>query len=293
MYYISYLLGLINTMVTAIKTKTDNIPANLTTTLSTMETKIDGNVTKLTKPAADSVNDATIADVVGTKADTTAGTSLISRIKSVILSLTKPGLNSANDATIADVVGTKADTTAGSSIISALKTLIANWVTPATNSAANLITRDVIGSKADDEGGNSLYSMAYRNEAHNHSIQKCYPTLADGITLTAGAAAWGLAAAFTEIIPVNTIVNPYDLHFLNIGAVSANDSYEVYFYSGLAGSEVFICSARFVRQVAQSETAPTPLQTIMLPANTRITAKLASQAGGGNTAVVSVFYHEY
>ena len=253
MYYISYLLGLINTAVIAIKAKTDNIPANLTTTLSGIETKIDGIITKLVKPAGDS----------------------------------------ANDATIADVIGTKADTTAGSSIISKLKTLIANWVIPATNAVTNLITRDVIGSKLDDEGGNSLYSLAFKMVTHQHSPQKCYPTLLNGITLTGGAAAWALLAAFTEIIPVNTIVNPYDLHFLNVGAVSANDSYEVYFYSGLAGSEVFICSARFVRQLAQSGTAPTPLQTIMLPANTRITAKLASQAGGGNTAVISVFYHEY
>jgi hypothetical protein len=260
MYYISYLLGLINTAVIAIKAKTDNIPANLTTTLSGIETKIDGIITKLVKPAGDSANDATIADVIGTKADTTGGTSIISKLKSILVILTKPAGDSANDATIADVIGIKADTTAGTSVISKLKSII--------------------------ETVNSI-------NTHNHSSQKCYPSLADGISLAGAAAAWTLAAAFTELIPVNTIVNPFDLHWVSVGAVGGNDTFEVHFYSGLAGSEVFVGSVRFVRQTVLSDVSPVALQTIVLPANTRISAKLATKAGGANTAVISVFYHEY
>lgn len=40
-------------------------------------------------------------------------------------------------------------------------------------------------------------------------------------------------------------------------------------------------------------TAPHPMQMSVVPANTRISAAIASAGGGGDTGVISIFYHEY
>lgn len=163
---------------------------------------------------------------------------------------------------------------------------------PAQNSASNAQIRDVVGNKTDDENGNSIYSRAYIQDIHTHAAQKVYPTLANGVTLTGGVGAWALGE-FAEVIPVNTVTSPFDIHFLNIGAVSATDTYEMVLFSGLAGAEVEIGRARVVRTAAQSGTAPVPFQCSVLPANTRISSKVASASGGGDTLVFSAFYHTY
>lgn len=129
-------------------------------------------------------------------------------------------------------------------------------------------------------------------EEHIHSAQKVYPTLANGITLTGHNTAWTLGNK-TEIIPVNTITSMFDLHWVNIGEASVTDTYEIVFYKGLAGAEIEIGRCRVVRAAAQSGTAPVSLMTPLIPANTRISAALASASGGGDTLELALFYHTY
>lgn len=127
---------------------------------------------------------------------------------------------------------------------------------------------------------------------HIHSAQKVYHSLANGVTLTGHATAWTLGDK-TEVVPVNTIDQPFDIHYLNFGSASVTDTFEIVLYKGLAGAEIEIGRARVVRAAAQSGTAPTPIMTEMLPANTRISAAVASASGGGDTIVLSLFYHTY
>ena len=136
-----------------------------------------------------------------------------------------------------------------------------------------------------------LYNQHIMDE-HFHSPQKVYPTLADGVTLTAHNTAWTLGNK-TEIVPVNTITSPFDIHFLNIGLASATDTYELVLYKGLAGAEIEIGRVRVIRAAAQSGTAPMPMLTAILPANTRISGALASASGGGDTLELALIYHTY
>lgn len=163
---------------------------------------------------------------------------------------------------------------------------------PGINSIANKTFLDVIGRKDDDESGNSIYSAIYTILRQIHSEQKVYPSLTDGVTLTGGAGAWALGN-FQEIIPANAITSPFDIHFANIGAASANDTYEIVLYKGALGSEIEIGRFRTTRVSNTSGTAPVPVLTPLLPANTRVSAKLASGTGGGDTVVGSLFYHTY
>lgn len=58
---------------------------------------------------------------------------------------------------------------------------------PSVNSADNVKSSDVIGNKSDGHDGSSIYSKLEILEDHVHAPSKVYPTLAGGVTLTAGA----------------------------------------------------------------------------------------------------------
>jgi len=110
-------------------------------------------------PSPDLATDATINQVVGKKADTVNGTSIVSLIKQVIAKLVKPVANVADDVTIADVIGIKADTVAGTSIVAMIKQALAVMLFPTTNLATDLTFAQVIGQKADTVAGTSIVSL--------------------------------------------------------------------------------------------------------------------------------------
>ena len=164
---------------------------------------------------------------------------------------------------------------------------------PSQNSADNVNIEDVVGNKLDDEAGDSIYSKSYIINAHFHSASNVYPTLADGVTVTATANAWTDLGTIVEVVPINTITSPFDIHFIGVEGVSANDVYELVLYSGASESEVEIGRVRITKTANQDGTENTPFQTIIVPANTRISAAISSAAALANTATISVFYHTY
>lgn len=168
-----------------------------------------------------------------------------------------PSVDDADNNNMSDVIGNKTDTASGGSIVALLKSIIAD--------------QEIISD-------------------HIHSVGKVYPTLANGVTVNGGAGAWQLGNA-TAIVPINTITSIYDIHYINIGAVSANDTYELALFSD-AACTVEVGRIRFTRTAVQSGTSSTPMMTPLLAANTGIWAKLASATGGDNV-VMSLFYHTY
>ena len=164
---------------------------------------------------------------------------------------------------------------------------------PSQNSASNTTMAQVIGNKTDDESGNSAMAHLYILLKHIHGASKVYPTLADELVINkVNASAWGLDALPTQIIPAATITNPFDIHFINIGAISANDEYELLLFKGAAASEIEIARVSFDRSVTVSE-GSIPVMTELLPANTRVSAKLTSKATSARNTSVKLHYHEY
>jgi hypothetical protein len=164
---------------------------------------------------------------------------------------------------------------------------------PSTNSSANSHERDVVGSKLDDEGGNSIYSKLYILERHFHSPAKVYPTLANEVTVSKDvAAAWGITSTIVQIIPANTVTVPFDIHYINLGVISNNDAYELILYKGAALSEVEIGRVSFDRSTTTTE-GSIPIQTELLPANTRVSARLTSGSGNTRSCGIKLHYHEY
>ena len=170
-------------------------------------------------------------------------------------------------------------------------------VLPTANSADNNNMSDVIGNKTDTVSGDSI--MAYLKslaadihiiEDHIHSVSKVYPTLAAGVTVISGAGAWQLGNAVV-IVPINTITDDYDIHYINVASVSVNDTFELVLFTD-AACTVEVGRVRFTRTSVQSGTSSTPMMTPLISANSGIWAKIASASGNDN-AVISLFYHTY
>jgi hypothetical protein len=162
---------------------------------------------------------------------------------------------------------------------------------PTTDSADNANMRDVVGNKGDDHLGSSLVSAVHTLEEHIHHSQKVFPTLSDPITLTSAGGAWNLGT-IVEVVPVDTITSDFDIHWLAFSSASATDDYEIEIYSGLGGAEVLIASTKTYKQATQAGSAPSPVMTPIQPANTRISAAVASGTGGDDIDI-SIIYHEY
>lgn len=165
---------------------------------------------------------------------------------------------------------------------------------PSINSSDNSSPTDVIGNKNDTHEGDSIYAHCHTIEEHFHKASKVYPTLANGVTVSTDGGVWTLGA-FVEIVPLNTITDDFDIHYVSIENINANGVFELVLYSnadGIPGNEVEIGRVRFTRNAIQSATLNVPMQTRIIDANSQIKAKLASDSGGDN-AVISLFYHIY
>lgn len=159
---------------------------------------------------------------------------------------------------------------------------------PAQDSANNAVMRDVIGNKTDTHDGDSIRAFVHMMNEHIHNAGNVYPTLANDEQVQAAAGAWALGA-FKEIVPALGITDDFDIHFINVSTASAVDNFELVLYA----VETEIARIRFARTTNQVRVAAIPTQTMIIPANTQIQAKLASQAGGSKTADISIQYHNY
>lgn len=333
--------------------------------------------------------DADLATIEG-KIDTVASY-VDTEVAAIVTKLAKPAADAATDATVAEALGIKADTVAGTSAIARLKQILAAVAFPSQNSANNATPADVLGNKTDDESGNSLYSHAYIAERHNHSRTRTYPYLAAGVTLTANNSALTMGTIveivpttaneintltithscdiagnitidlngekFTKAITVGDTANvaaqlramtfvpveggawtiggsgsdvtftraglsttavlsnlgttgitgsivktqtgagiqkEFDIHGLQVGLMGNQDTYIVTLYKGASGYEERICSRRITTTANNQAGGEVSVDTPRMPAGTRISASVASVAGGASkTAVVSVSYHLY
>ena len=155
--------------------------------------------------------------------------------------------------------------------------------------AANIPTD--IGENDDSHDGATLFGRLQGILKHLHSAQKVYPTLADGVSLTTSANDWALGT-IVEIVPVNTITSEFDIHEVLIEDVNTQDkTYELVLYYG--GSDTECGRTRFAASSTKGGVPAVAMQTILIPANSRIRAQLAIQDGGSKTGKVSLRYHIY
>lgn len=151
-----------------------------------------------------------------------------------------------------------------------------------------------IGNRSTDlHYSDTLYGYLLSWYKHVHMPQWVYPFLADGATLTGDSSAYTLGSK-VEIIPASTITKWFDIHWVIVEAVSANDVYCIELYSGEVASEVLIAQLKTVKSTtAGSGVVSMPIQIPRQAANTRISGACGSKSGGGDTITISLAGHEY
>lgn len=136
----------------------------------------------------------------------------------------------------------------------------------------------------------TIWDKADILEEHSHNSQMVYPSGAAAITVTGAAGAWTLGS-FTEIVPVNTITEDFDIHRINVEAVSATDTYEIVLY--VEETEIGRTRLQVLGTPANTIIVPQGLQTPILAANSQIQAKIMTASGGSATCDISLEYHVY
>jgi len=195
------------------------------------------------------------------------------RLRDALAELLPVADSPANDQ-MSDIVGNKTDTLAGDSLVGLVKAADAKALAAVT--AAELAVTTAV-------------ALQVEFEKYFQSAAKCYPTLGNGIAVADGGV-WTLGAA-VQIVPINTITSEFCIHHINVSSTSANDTYELVLYRDVACT-LEVGRARTSRQAIQAQASNMPFMTPKIPANSGIWAKLAS-ATGGNTLVISIFYHTY
>lgn len=166
----------------------------------------------------------------------------------------------------------------------------ASMMVPTLDSGGNSEMRDVVGNRDDAVTTASLAGRLHSVEEHLHSAQLVYPTLAAAITVTSSDVAWTLGN-FATIVAADAITSPFDIHWAHFDAISANGAYELYLYYG--AGDTFACSVPFVKAAAQDGLFSIKAQTVIIPANSQIRAKLASENAVADTADVKIVYYLY
>lgn len=157
----------------------------------------------------------------------------------------------------------------------------------------NELSKTIGDRETDLHYSNTLYGYLLAWYKHVHMPQWVYPFLDDGVILTGHNDAWTLGSK-VEIIPASTITNWFDIHWVIIEAVSANDVYSIELYSGEVASEVTIGQLKIVKNTtAGSGAISIPIQVPKQEANARISAACASKSGGADTVTISLAGHEY
>ena len=143
-------------------------------------------------------------------------------------------------------------------------------------------------------GVNSILAHLNTGYYHIHGQSFVYPNHSSNIQLTAAAPSWDTSGAITEIIPAGTLtVSAFDLHWMNISAISENCELQIDIYSGGAGSEVLIGSTRAHRNAVQSQEGAKRIQIPQQPPGTRISCKLSSSTTNATTCAISYEGHYY
>ena len=173
---------------------------------------------------------------------------------------------------------------------------------PLANATANNTMRDVLGSRTDasfSNGGSSPSIIGHLVAGYNHvhDSSRVHPRTSDDVPLAAITVA-GSATALTfgswvEIIAANAIDKMFDMHFVLLGSISAVDDYVLQLGYGESGSEVFWGESAFTRDTNQMRASWVPIQGPPVAANTRIAARLASTGGGGDSADIKIYTHQY
>jgi hypothetical protein len=141
-------------------------------------------------------------------------------------------------------------------------------------------------------GNPTLLAYIVTGYYHVHGEAFLFPIAANPVTVTSAAAAWTLGA-FAELIAAGATDRDFDLHWMQIGDISAVGNYELLIYKGLAGAEVQIGGICFSRTDNFSGEANQPVQVPQQVAGTRISVALRDSTTSARSCIAKTIGHYY
>jgi hypothetical protein len=285
-------LSAIDVEVGAIKTETDKIPATIT--------KIDGEVVKTTA----------LGTALGTLADEETLDTICAR--TYILKRHFHGRNRSYPFLGAGITLTGHNTSDVLGAFTEIVPVLANEVqtftiTAGASANGNVVIRlnGTIYIKAVSIGNANAVAAQLRGYTYLGTEGGAWTvTGADaeviftrvGLSSTGMFTDVGTTGVTVTIVKTNTgagINQSFDIHFIQGGIANKKDTYTIELCSGLAGYEQRIGNIKISTEADNSAAGMIQIMTTIMPAGTRISARVASGTGGSDTIVVSLNYHLY
>lgn len=128
---------------------------------------------------------------------------------------------------------------------------------------------------------------------HVHGATFVYPDKANPVQLTSAIASWADTGNKIEIIPINTIIKNFDLHWCSVSEISADLWGIIDFFRGGIGEEIKIGSVDVSRTSNFSREGAIPVQVPQQIANTRISARFSDSTTSARTVRIKLYGHVY
>lgn len=143
-------------------------------------------------------------------------------------------------------------------------------------------------------GNNSLMAFLTTSYYHVHGRTFVYPEFANNVIITSAAGIWNQTGSITEVIPANALnVSSFDIHWINIYAISANCAGVIEIFKGTAGNETRIGITRITRTTNFTQEGAKYIQIPQQSVNERISCRLTTNIVGSIQCAVSFEGHYY
>lgn len=244
----------------------------------------DGLDKTIVVPSADSADNALMSDVVGNKNDTHDGNS----VRAILHILKEHTHNPSKVYPMmkAGVVITSSGTAYTLGVVATIVGTTQNLNNEITSNPSGTFTRVALT-------GHALVVGDYVKIEGMDDVDGTWPILAvsdaNHFDFDAGVYTEQTPPGSASETVIDVIPQEFDIHYISIENLSANGVYELVLYDD--GIE---CGrTRFTKNANQDGTMNIPIQTIILTAESIVTAKLSTDNAAEDTATVSVFYHLY
>jgi len=123
-----------------------------------------------------------------------------------------------------------------------------------------------------------------------HACGRIAPSGAAPITLTSDGTAWTLGNFSNDIIADGAVPQSFAIHWMVISNPDQNAWYDIVLYYG--ATDIECARTTFARENNFVNSINVPVQMRVMPAGTRVRAKMMDSVGGGSCDI-KVIYHQY
>jgi hypothetical protein len=128
---------------------------------------------------------------------------------------------------------------------------------------------------------------------HVHGASFVLPDKADPVIVHSAEDSWDDTGTIVEVIPANTVIKDFDLHWCSISDISATLWGILDFFAGPDEALVKIGSVDVLKTSVQTRENAMPLQVPQQPANTRISVRFTDNTTSVRSCRVKLYGHVY